>query len=192
MIAIIKYNAGNATSVKNAVERLGYECSITSDANQILNADKVILPGVGEASSAMKFLKESKLDTVIKQLRQPVLGICLGQQLMCKYSEEGGTVCMGIFDAEVKRFPAVDIIPHMGWNSIEMLNSALFSDFTPGDNVYFVHSYYADITQDTSSVCNYIVPFSASMQKDNFYSTQFHPEKSAAVGEKILQKFLQL
>jgi imidazole glycerol-phosphate synthase subunit HisH len=192
MIAIIKYNAGNSASVKNAVDRLGYECVITSESEEISKADKVILPGVGEASSAMKYLKENELDQVFKRLTQPVLGICLGQQLMCKYSEEGQTECLGIYDAIVKKFPATEIIPHMGWNNIEGVSSDLFYNFDTKNDVYFVHSYYVGITQDTTSVCNYILPFSASMQKDNYYSTQFHPEKSASVGEKILLNFLQL
>ena len=192
MIAIIKYNAGNITSVKNAVERLGYECIVTDDATTIQNAEKVIFPGVGEASSAMKYLKEYQLDKLIKDLKQPVLGICLGQQLMCAFSEEGHVECLNIFQAEVKKFPNKAIVPHMGWNNLENMNSNLFKGINPADDVYFVHSYYCEISAYTIATCNYILPFSAAMQKDNFYATQFHPEKSAGVGERILTNFLEM
>ena len=192
MIAIVKYNAGNITSVENALNRLGYDCVITDDAAILQKADKVIFPGVGEASSAMNYLKEKGLNIVIKMLTQPVLGICLGQQLMCNYSEENNTTCMGIFNASVKLFPATDIVPHMGWNNLSQTKGKLFNGINNNDNFYFVHSYYAEITDDTTAVCNYILPFSAAMQKDNFYATQFHPEKSADVGETILRNFLEL
>ena len=192
MIAIIKYNAGNITSVENALNRLGYDCVITDDAAILQKADKVIFPGVGEASSAMNYLKEKGLNIVIKMLTQPVLGICLGQQLMCNYSEENNTTCMGIFNASVKLFPATDIVPHMGWNNLSQTKGKLFTGINNNDNFYFVHSYYAETTDDTTAVCNYILPFSAAMQKDNFYATQFHPEKSADVGETILKNFLEL
>ncbi len=192
MIAIIKYNAGNITSVKNAVERLGYNCVVTDDEQEIRKAHKVIFPGVGEASSAMNYLKERQLDKLIKTLTQPVLGICLGQQLMCKHSEEGNTECMNIFDVRVKKFPAKDIVPHMGWNSVRQIKSQLFKSLCENEDVYFVHSYYCEISQDTTAICDYILPFSAAMEKDNFYATQFHPEKSADIGEKILLNFLQL
>ena len=192
MIVIIKYNAGNITSVKNAVERLGFECIVTDDEQKIRNAEKVIFPGVGEASSAMKYLKERGLDKLITSLTQPVLGICLGQQLMCKFSEEGNTNCLGIFDVEVKKFPATDIVPHMGWNGLTKINSPLFSGIKESDDVYFVHSYYCELSENTTAICEYILPFSAAMQKDNFYATQFHPEKSASVGEQILKNFLSL
>lgn len=191
MIAIIKYNAGNSTSVKNALDRLGFPSVITDDIDQIKNASKVIFPGVGEASSAMKFLKMKKLDQLILTLKQPFLGICLGQQLMCAFSEEGNTECLGIFDVQVKKFPPLDLVPQMGWNQLFDTKSALFQDLRPEDNVYFVHSYYCELSVFTTAVCDYILPFSAAMQKDNFYATQFHPEKSAAVGEKILLNFLQ-
>ena len=170
MIAIIKYNAGNVASVKNAVERLGFECIITDIETEIRNAEKVIFPGVGEASTAMKYLIENKLDTLIESLTQPVLGICLGQQLMCSFSEEGNTACLGIFDAKVKLFPPAEIVPHMGWNSLQVINSELFNGISATDDVYFVHSYYAEISEETSAVCNYILPFSAAMQKNNFYA----------------------
>lgn len=192
MIAIIKYNAGNITSVENAVKRLGYPCVVTDDIDEILRADKVIFPGVGEAKSAMKYLTDRELDIVIKSLLQPVLGICLGLQLMCNSSEEGDTPCIGIFDAKVKKFPARDIVPHMGWNNLLRPRTALFSDFSKEDTTYFVHSYYAELSPHTIAECNYIVPFSAAMQRDNFYATQFHPEKSGSVGERILHNFLKL
>jgi len=193
MIAIIKYNAGNITSVKNAIERLGFECQVTDYEREINNAEKVIFPGVGEASSAMKYLKERNLDQIIISLKQPVLGICLGQQLMCKYSEEGNIDCLGIFDVKVKKFPPLDIVPHMGWNNIQIVNkNAFLNGINELDNFYFVHSYYCELSENTIAQCNYILPFSAAMQKNNFYATQFHPEKSASVGEQILKNFLQL
>ena len=192
MIAIIKYNAGNIRSVDNAVKRLGYDCIITGDAVKIRTAEKVIFPGVGEASSAMNYLKKNKLDTLIKSLKQPVLGICLGQQLMCNYSDEGSTVCLGIFDASIKKFPPKKLVPHIGWNNLENIKGKFLKGINNNDDVYFVHSYYSEICENTTAVCNYIVPFSAAMQNDNFYATQFHPEKSAEVGEKILKNFLEL
>lgn len=192
MIAIVKYNAGNITSVKNAVERLGYSCLVTDDKTLLQQAEKVIFPGVGEASSAMKYLKEKGLDEVIKNLKQPVLGICLGQQLLCQFSEEGDTNCLGIFEATVKKFEPKLKVPHMGWNNISGLNSILYDGISTEENFYFVHSYYAEICQETTAVCDYIIPFSASMQKDNFYATQFHPEKSSSAGEQFLLNFLKL
>ena len=192
MIAIIKYNAGNITSVQNALNRLGYESIITDDETEIQNADKVIFPGVGEASTAMQYLQERKLDVLIKSLTQPVLGICLGQQLMCGFSEENNTTCLGIFNATVKLFPPTALVPHIGWNNVEAINSKLFEGINEADNFYFVHSYYATITENTIATCNYILPFSATMQKDNFYATQFHPEKSADVGERVLRNFLEV
>ncbi len=201
MIAIIQYNAGNTASVKNAVERLGCPCRVTDHPEEIRNANKVIFPGVGEAGSAMHYLRERALDRVIVSLRQPTLGICLGLQLMCRFSEEGNTPCMGIFDAEVKRFPAVDIVPHMGWNTLRDTRSPLFDGFiadnkansgNAGDSVYFVHSYYTELSEEAIAACDYIVPFSAAMWKNNFYATQFHPEKSGPAGEQILRNFLKL
>lgn len=192
MIAIVKYNAGNITSVKNAIERLGYSCIVTDDENLLKNAEKVIFPGVGEASSAMNYLREKGLDEVIKNLKQPVLGICLGQQLMCQFSEEGNTKCLGIFDVNVKKFEPKLKVPHMGWNTISSLKSELYDENSSEQDFYFVHSYYAEIGDETSAICDYIVPFSASMQKDNFYATQFHPEKSGNVGQKLLLNFLKL
>ena len=197
-LAIIKYNAGNIRSVSFALERLGVEHFITADHEEIKKADKVIFPGVGEASSTMKYLKENNLDELIINLKQPVLGICLGMQLMCSHSEEGNVDCLGIFDEKVKKFelpqPNPDLIkvPHMGWNSINDLNSALFDDSLQGKYVYFVHSYYVDLGEHTSSTTNYILPYSSALHKDNFYATQFHPEKSGDVGSKILQNFIEL
>ena len=192
MIAIIKYNAGNIKSVQNALTRLGYNSMITDDPLELLNADKVIFPGVGEASSAMLYLKERGLDKTIISLKQPVLGICLGLQLMCRYSDEGDTKCLEIFDTDVKLFPPVDKIPHMGWNNFLTIKGDLFKALKIEDNVYYVHSYYPDISSCTVATCEYILPFSAAMQKDNFYATQFHPEKSAETGEKILRNFLEI
>ena len=192
MIAIIKYNAGNIKSVQNALTRLGFESIITDDPAELNDADKVIFPGVGEASSAMQYLRTRGLDNTIRSLKQPVLGICLGLQLMCRFSEEANTECLGIFDSDVRLFPPVDKIPHMGWNNFLTMKGDLFKDISPDDDVYYVHSYYAEISACTSATCDYILPFSASMARDNFYATQFHPEKSAAVGEKILKNFLEL
>lgn len=192
MIAIIKYNAGNIRSVQNALTRLGYESIITDNSDEIRRADKVIFPGVGEAGSAMRYLKEKNLDKLITSLGQPVLGICLGLQLMCSYSEEGNTNCLGIFNNTVSKFKGNEIIPHMGWNNFENVGGRLFYGISVSDNVYFVHSYFADINDQTTATCNYIKPFSAAIEKDNFYATQFHPEKSAAIGEIILKNFLSL
>lgn len=192
MIAIIQYNAGNIRSVQNALDRLGVDCILTNDPELIRKADKVIFPGVGEASSAMAYLKTKGLDALIPNLKQPVLGICLGQQLLCSYSEENDTPCLGVFEVQVKRFPPQDLVPHMGWNNLRQTQGPLFEDFDQDDNVYFVHSYYAEICPHTVAVCDYILPFSAALQKDNFYATQFHPEKSADVGTKLLKNFLSL
>jgi len=192
MIAILKYNAGNIKSVQNALTRLGYKSIITDNPAELTKADKVIFPGVGEASSAIQYLKERGLDRTIISLKQPVLGICLGLQLMCRFSEERETKCLGIFDADVKLFPPVDKIPHMGWNNCLTMKGDLFKGITGDDDLYYVHSYYAEISSSTIATCEYIVPFSAAMQKENFYATQFHPEKSAETGEKILKNFLEL
>ena len=192
MIAIIDYVAGNVKSVENAVRKLGYETLITSNPEEIKNAEKVIFPGVGEASTAMNYLKSLKLDELIPTLKQHFLGICLGQQLLCDFSEEGNTKCLGIFDLKVKQFPATDIVPHMGWNNLQKMDGPLFEGISEDDNFYFVHSYYCEIGENTTSECDYILPFSATLQKDNFYGTQFHPEKSGNVGSKILENFLKL
>jgi imidazole glycerol-phosphate synthase subunit HisH len=192
MIAIVKYNAGNIKSVQNALKRLGFESVITDDPDQLKIAEKVIFPGVGEAGSAMKYLRDRGMDEILRSLKQPMLGICLGLQLMCKHSEESDTKCLGIFDSEVRLFPPVDKIPHMGWNSFLSFKSDLFKGISTSDDVYYVHSYYAEISSATVATCDYIVPFSAAMAKDNFYATQFHPEKSALIGERILKNFLEL
>ncbi|MCS5664093.1 MAG: imidazole glycerol phosphate synthase subunit HisH [Flavobacteriales bacterium] len=192
MIAIIKYNAGNTCSVQNALNRLGYENRITDVEEELLKADKVIFPGVGEASTAMSYLKERGLDRVILGLKQPVLGICLGLQLMCEKTDEGDTNCLGIFKNKVRKFPNKEIVPHMGWNNFTEVRGTLFNGISQDKDVYFVHSYYADISEQTTAVCDYISPFSAALEKDNFYATQFHPEKSADIGEQILKNFLEL
>jgi imidazole glycerol-phosphate synthase subunit HisH len=192
MIAIVRYNSGNIKSVQNALTRLGYKSIITDDPEELKQAEKVIFPGVGEAGSAMQYLRERGLDNTIISLRQPVLGICLGLQLMCRFSEEANTRCLGIFDSDVRLFPKVDKIPHMGWNNFLSMKGDLLTGISVNDDVYYVHSYYAEISSCTSATCDYILPFSAGMEKDNFYATQFHPEKSAGVGEKILRNFLEL
>ncbi len=196
-LAIIKYNAGNIMSVDYALQRMGIHAVITQDAEVIRSADKVIFPGVGEASTTMQYLKQRKLDRVIAGLKQPVLGICLGLQLMCRYSEEGSTPCIGIFNEEVKRFelpPAASgfKVPHMGWNSLENNRGPLFNGQPAGLYVYFVHSYYATPGRHTVAGSHHIVPFSAALQRDNFYATQFHPEKSGTVGAQILENFIKL
>lgn len=192
MIAIIDYDAGNVKSVQNALKKLGFEAVITSDIETIKNAERVIFPGVGEASSAMKKLQERGLDAVIPNLKQPVLGICLGMQLMCNASEEGNTKALGIFDCEVKLFPNSDIVPHMGWNNVSEMKGKLLENISEKDNFYFVHSYYAEICENTSSVCDYINNFSTTLEKDNFFAAQFHPEKSGDAGFKLLENFLNL
>ncbi len=192
MIAIIKYNGGNVNSVQNALRRLQVDSVITDDFDTIRNADKVIFPGVGEASFTMEILKEKGLDLLIPALRQPFLGICLGMQLMCGNNEEGNTAGMGIFDIRVRKFPAEDIVPHMGWNTVSQFRSEVFSGIEENSDVYFVHSYYCEQSEFTTSVCDYILPFSASLQKDNFYAMQFHPEKSGKVGSQLLANFLNL
>ena len=192
MIAIVKYNAGNIRSVQNALSRLGYNSKITDDPVQLKAADKVIFPGVGEANSAMRYLKENRLDEVIKSLEQPVLGICLGLQLMCSSSEEGNTECLGIFPNKVLRFQGDAIIPHMGWNDFTSLEGPLFNGIKAADDMYFVHSYFAEIGEYTTATCDYIQPFSAALSKDNFFATQFHPEKSAGIGTLLLKNFLEL
>lgn len=192
-VAIIKYNAGNIRSVDHALLRLGVKAEITDNPDTIREADKVIFPGVGEAKTTMKYLQARGLDVLLKGLLQPVLGICLGQQLMCSGSEEGNTACIGIFDEVVRQFPSGKLkVPHMGWNRLDHLSGGLFPRQLEGAYVYFVHSYYVPVCEDTAAVCDYIIPFSAAMQKGNFYATQFHPEKSGDPGEVILNKFLEL
>ncbi|MEO6838376.1 MAG: imidazole glycerol phosphate synthase subunit HisH [Ginsengibacter sp.] len=199
-IAIIKYNAGNVQSVLYALQRLGINAVVTDDFEKIISADKVIFPGVGNAGSAMEYLREKKLDQLIISLKQPVLGICLGLQLLCNSSEEENTKCLGIFDSDVKKFDDSSRkenkthfkIPHMGWNNIYNLSSPLMEDVDENSFVYFVHSYYAELSSQTIATTEYIHPFSAAMQKDNFYGVQFHTEKSADAGEQILSNFLKL
>jgi glutamine amidotransferase len=192
-LVIIKYNAGNIQSVSFALERLGVDFSITDNVEEIKKADKVIFPGVGEASTTMNYLRDKKLDQVITSLRQPVLGICLGMQLMCKHSEENNTKCMGIFDETVKYFiPQGDMkVPHMGWNNLSLTTSWL-DPAIESKYAYFVHSYYVPVNKSTSAVTDYIIPFSAAMHQGNFYAVQFHPEKSAETGELVLKSFLKL
>ncbi|WP_417358507.1 imidazole glycerol phosphate synthase subunit HisH [Flavobacterium sp.] len=192
MIVIIKYNAGNTQSVENAVRRLGYNCLVTNDVKEIKKANKIIFPGVGEAATAMQHLQANGLDLVIKGLKQPVLGICLGLQLMCNYTEEGNTNGLGIFDINVKKFPPLDIVPHTGWNTVSNCRGKLFSDFSKEEHFYFVHSYYAEGSPLSVAQCDYILPYSAALQKDNFYAVQFHPEKSGTAGEQLLKNFLNL
>ncbi len=192
MIAIIQYNAGNIQSVANALERLDYAYQVTDNAAEIKAAAKVILPGVGEAGSAMTYLKDKGLDQLIPTLTQPVLGICLGLQLMCHYTEEGAVTGMNIFDIAVRRFPPGERVPHMGWNNMQDLKGGLFQGIGTEDDVYFVHSYYAACCAHTIAITDYVLPFSAALQKDNFYGVQFHPEKSAFSGSKILQNFVAL
>jgi len=194
-VVIIKYNAGNIYSVDYGLKRLGINPLITDNLEAIQKADKIIFPGQGEASTTMQYLREHKLDQVIKTLKQPVLGICIGMQLMCSRSEEGNTQCLGIFDAEVKRFIPQrheDKVPHMGWNTLTNINSNLFTEAQSNAFVYFVHSYYVPVMHDTAATTAYIQPFSAAMHKDNYYATQFHPEKSGTVGEQILTNFLKI
>ena len=192
-IAIVKYNAGNVESVKNALNRLNIEPVLTDDANELSSADKVIFPGVGEASSAMRFLREKNLDTAIKNLTQPVLGICLGMQLLCEFSEENETECLGILPYKVRRFESSDLkIPQMGWNTISKLKTDLFKGVEENSHVYFVHSFYVETGAETIAVCDYEVKFSAAVRHKNFYAVQFHAEKSGTVGERILENFLEL
>ncbi len=191
-IVIVNYGAGNIQSIKFAIQRLGFKAVLSNDPEGIKAADKVIFPGVGEASSAMKKLKESGLDTLIPTLKQPVLGICLGMQLMCNSTEEGETQGLGIFDVDVLRFNSEVKVPQIGWNQIESLQSELFNDVKESDYIYLVHSYYAPVTADTVATTNYGVTYSTALHKNNFYGTQFHPEKSSKVGEQILKNFLAL
>jgi len=191
-IVIIDYEAGNVQSVKYALERLGANAEISDCEATIRKADKVIFPGVGEAAWAMKKLKETGLDKLIPQLKQPVLGICLGMQLMCASSEEGDTKGLGIFPVETLRFPPEDKVPHMGWNQISLKSGDLFENVKMDSFVYFVHSYYVPVNEFSTSETNYIRPFSASLQKDNFYACQFHPEKSGDAGQEILSNFIKL
>ena len=191
-VVIIDYGAGNIQSIKFAIERLGFTATLSDNPEEIRNADKVIFPGVGEASSAMRKLKESGLDSLIPELQQPVLGICLGMQLMCNYSEEGDTEGLKIFDVDVVRFRESVKIPQIQWNSITSLKGPLFENVINDEFIYMVHSYYAPVTDETIAVCEYGIPYGAAFAKANFYGTQFHPEKSSSTGEQILKNFLKL
>jgi glutamine amidotransferase len=193
-LAIIKYNAGNIQSVLNALDRLGYNAIVTDERDKILRADKVIFPGVGEASSAMKSLQDNGLDSIIKELKQPVLGICVGMQLLCQHSEENDIDCLGIVPVKVRKFQALEglKVPQVGWNNIYNLKSALFKDIDNNSFVYNVHSYYAEDSAYTIASCDYGITYAAAVQKDNFYGVQFHTEKSARTGDKIIQNFLNL
>ena len=193
-VAVVKYNAGNIYSVMNALKRLGVEPLLTDDAQQLLHADRVLFPGQGEARGAMTYLHEHGLDEVIRSLTQPVLGICIGQQLLCNHSDEGDVDCLGIFDVPVKRFvPTLheEKVPCMGWNKIYDTKSPLMAG-VDSRYVYFVHSYYVPLCQETIAIADYIQPYSAALHKDNFYATQFHPEKSGDVGERIIKNFFEL
>ena len=190
---IIKYNAGNTCSVLYALERLGVQATVSDNPDEIRSADKVIFPGVGEASTAMAYLEERGLDILIKSLKQPILGICLGQHLMCRSSEEGNVDCIGIFPQQVKKFNAAfHKIPQMGWNDIYDLKSLLFAGINENAFVYFVHGYYVEYGDNAIATANYILPYCAAMQKDNFFATQFHPEKSGDTGHKILANFMNI
>jgi len=197
-VVIIKYNAGNIRSVDFALQRLGVSALITDDHDEIRSADRVIFPGVGEASTTMNYLIANHLDKLICDLKQPLLGVCLGLQLMCTHSEEGDTTCLGIFPEKVRKFEVLASdsvslkIPHMGWNSVTRLKTPLFTGISEEDYFYFVHSFYATAGPDTAATCDYLIPFSAALQRDNFYATQFHPEKSGATGAKILRNFINL
>ena len=194
-VAIVKYNAGNIGSVENAVRRMGIEPMVTDNVEKIQSADRVIFPGQGEAHSTMEYLKAHRLDEVIVGLKQPVLGICIGMQLLCRHSEEQDTDCLGVFDVDVKRFIPLqheDKVPQMGWNTIEDTKTALFEGFDKPEFVYFIHSFYVPTCDWTIATTNYIQPYSSALHKDNFYATQFHPEKSGQVGEQILKNFIEL
>jgi glutamine amidotransferase len=195
-IVIIKYNAGNIRSVLYALERIGVEALVTDDIELIRSADKIIFPGVGEASSAMKYLREKKLDVLIKDLEQPVLGVCLGMQLLCAHSEENDTKCLGIFSETVKKFKPIAEdplkVPQIGWNNIYDLKSELFSGIDENSYCYFVHGYYAGVGETTAAKTDYVQPYSSALHKKNFFGVQFHPEKSAQTGEYILKNFIQL
>jgi glutamine amidotransferase len=192
MIAILKYNAGNTRSVQHAIERLGYSCSITDDEAELRNAQKIIFPGVGEAGTVMNYLAEKGLDRIIPTLTQPFLGICLGLQLMCSHTEESDTKGLGIFDVSVKQFPPDQLVPHMGWNTLKVQKAFHYFEQAGNKDYYFVHSYYAPVCLHTIAECEYGITFSAVLQKDNFFATQFHPEKSSRAGESFLKTFLTL
>ncbi len=192
-VGIVKYNAGNIESVQNALNRLGVESVVTDESETLQTVDKVIFPGVGEASTAMNYLRERRLDKVIKSLTQPVLGICLGMQLLCEFSSENDTNCLGIFPYKAKKFVSDNLkVPQIGWNTISNLKGELFANVAENSHVYFVHSYYVEFGEKTSAICEYGEKFSAAIEQNNFYATQFHPEKSGKIGEQILENFLKI
>ena len=194
-VAIVKYNAGNIRSVLNALHRCGVEAVLTDEVETLMSADKVIFPGQGEARTTMTYLRQHRLDEVIRNLRRPVLGICIGMQLLCRHSEEEDTDCLGVFDVDVVKFrPTLheDKVPQMGWNTIGGMKSDLFKGLSEREFVYFVHSFYAPLCADTIATTNYVQPYSSALHRDNFYTTQFHPEKSGAVGERIIRNFLEM
>lgn len=192
MIAIIDYGAGNIGSIKNALLKLGCDVKVTNSSDEILRSDKVVFPGVGEASTAMLNLKSNALDKLLPNLKQPTLGICLGMQLMCLDTEENDTKGLAIFKTSVKQFPKIGKVPHVGWNSFKSMEGNMYNNLNLIDDVYYVHSYYAEICECTNASCEYLIQFSASLNYNNFYGVQFHPEKSGLVGAKILENFLQL
>lgn len=194
-VAIVKYNAGNICSVDNAFRRLGIVPVVTSDPEQLMKADRVVFPGQGEAGTTMEYLREHKLDEVIRNLKQPVLGICIGMQLLCRHSEENDTKCLGVFDVDVKRFAPQrheDKVPQMGWNTVTDTKSGLFENIGSQEFVYFIHSFYVPLCEYTIATTHYVQPYSSALHKDNFYATQFHPEKSGSAGERILENFLNI
>jgi len=191
-LKIVNYGAGNIKSIQFAFQRLGYDAVLTNNPEDLIKADKVIFPGVGEASSAMKKLKESGLDTLIPQLKQPVLGICLGMQLMCHHTEEGDTKGLGIFNTEVKRFSKNVKVPQMGWNTVRNLKSNLFKNISEGDYMYLVHSYYAKHCEASIATSDYEIEYASALENDNFFGVQFHPEKSSKTGAQLLKNFLEL
>ncbi|MBC2845020.1 imidazole glycerol phosphate synthase subunit HisH [Winogradskyella flava] len=191
-LKIVNYGAGNIKSIQFAFQRLGYNAVLSDNSAEIIKADKVIFPGVGEASSAMKMLKESGLDSLMPQLKQPVLGICLGMQLMCNHTEEGDTEGLGIFDTNVKRFSNRIKVPQMGWNTVKNLKSGLFNNIIEGDYMYLVHSYYAEHCNETIATSDYDIEYASALEHDNFFGVQFHPEKSGKTGERLLKNFLEL
>jgi glutamine amidotransferase len=190
-LAVVKYNSGNVESVLNTLHRIGIEPVLTDNPDELKSADKILFPGVGQAASAMAYLREKNLDSVLRSLTQPFLGICFGMQLMCNHSEEGDVDCLGIFDVAVKKFPPLGKVPHMGWNTISDFKSPLLTGIPENEYMYFVHSYYAELCTETSAKCDYLLPFSAGLQKDNFHAFQFHPEKSGLIGEQIIKNFVE-
>lgn len=192
MVAVLDYDGGNTLSLMHALNRTGADYILSNKPEEIIRSDKLVIPGVGSAGSAMNDLRKRGLDDLIKNLKIPVLGICLGLQILCKWSEEDDTACLGVYDAQIRLFPKKDIVPHMGWNDFTKAEGKLFHGINKEAHCYFVHSYFAEVGEETTAITDYITPFAAAMEKDNFYATQFHPEKSSSTGEKILKNFLSL